>query len=96
MYYDRLLSRLFIFNDLRLGAHVDASAAGFVGLNDASLAVNDSRGGKIRALYMLHQTIYVDIWIVQQRDGSSDNLIQVMRRNIRCHAHRDTRRSVYQ
>ena len=61
---NRLLPRLLAINYFCLRTHIDASAPGFIGLNDASLAVNDCRCRKVGARYMLHQAIDINLRVL--------------------------------
>ena len=78
----------------RLNDH--AAAAAFVGIPDAGDALDDSAGGEVRALHVLHQADGADLRVVDVRDNRVDRLAQVVRRDVGGHADRDARRAVDQ
>ena len=73
----------------RLGAHEDAPAPGAVRLHDASAAIDDRAGGEIRPLDVFHQAIDGNARIVEQREAAVDHFDEVVRRDVRGHAHGD-------
>src|SRR5690606_15413491 len=75
--------------DLRLGPHVDAPAAGAVGLDDAGAAIDDGAGGEVGARDVLHQFVDGDLLVVDQRQAGGDHFIEVVGRNVGGHAHGD-------
>ena len=70
--------------------HHDPSTTGPVALANPGQTVDDSRRRKIRRRDLLDQFIDRDIRTFQQQQASIQNLIEVVRRHIRCHAHRDS------
>ena len=78
------------------GANVDAAAAAFVSLANPLGTIDDAGGGEIRSGDMLHQTRHVDGGVIDVSDASVDNFVEIVRRNVRGHAHGDTRRTVDQ
>ena len=79
---------------VHLGPHHDAAAAGLVGLADAGHAHDRAGGGEVGALDVLHQVVDGGVRVVHQLDGGVDRLAQVVRRDVRGHAHGDTRGAV--
>ena len=82
--------------DLGACAHIDAAAAGGIGLDDAAGAVDEARGGKIRARHVLHQATDGDVRVVDEGDAGIDGLGQAVGRNVGGHAHSDAGRTVDQ
>ncbi|MNZ23668.1 hypothetical protein D3C78_407870 [compost metagenome] len=82
--------------DLDAGAHVDASTAGAVGLDDAGATVDDPRGGEVRAGDVVHQLVDGQLGVVDQRQAAVDHLAQVVRRDVGGHAHGDAAGAVDQ
>ena len=78
------------------GPHVDAAAAGAVSLADAAGAVDDAGGGKVWAGDVFKQLLDAQGLVLQQRQAGGDHLHQVVRRDIRGHAHRDAAGAVDQ
>ena len=72
-----------------LGAHHEAAAAGFVGVGDAALAVEESAGGEVGTLNVLENFDQAGLGILDQLDGGVDDLGEVVRRNVGGHADRD-------
>ena len=90
---DRLLA-LADRLDVGLGLHADPPAAGGVCVTDP-LASEDRPGGReIGALDVLHQALDVDVGVVDVGECRCDHLAQVVRRDVRRHAHRDPRAAV--
>ena len=82
--------------DLGARAGDDAPAAGGVGLIDALAAHDDAAGGEVRALDVLHQVLERGLRVVDQADDAVDHLAQVVRRDVRGHAHGDAAGAVDQ
>src|SRR6266480_4308199 len=93
---DRLAPALFDVLDVRAGSDYDAPAAGAIAFAHALGAVDDSGGGKVGRRNVLDQLVDRQLRIVEQGKTSSDDLGQVVRRNIGRHPHRDARRAVDQ
>ena len=90
---DRLLA-LAQRLDVRAPAHEHAAAPRLVGVLDPLAPDDDSAGGEVRALDVLHQAGGVDRRVVDEGDDGVDGLAQVVRRDVRRHADRDARRAV--
>src|SRR5207247_1278198 len=79
-----------------LGAHHEAATAGFVGIVDASLPMNDAVGGEVGAFHDFQNFRQLGRRVVHQRDGGVHNLRQVVWRNFRGHADRDSVGAIHQ
>src|SRR5690625_980963 len=66
----------------------DAAAAGLESFPDA-FAADDAAGREVRTLDVLHQPVQVDVGVVDHRDQATDDLAQVVRRDVGGHADRD-------
>ena len=77
-------------------AHHHATAPGAVAFLDASRAVDEACGRKIRRRNDVDQFLDIHFRIFQQRQTGIDHFAHVVRRNIGRHAHRDTGRTVHQ
>ena len=88
--HDDVAAPLLVLDHFGPGAHVDAAPARAVGLHDAGPAVDDSGGGKIRALDVLHEPVDADRRVVEQRQHAGHHFVEIVRRDVGGHAHRDT------
>ncbi len=78
-------------------AAADRTAPGGVEIQQLAARGDDFRlGGEVRALDMLHQLVQPRPGIIQQAHAGGGHLAQVVRRNIRGHAHRDAGGAVEQ
>ena len=93
---DVVATGLVVMLDGVAGAHVDAPAAGAIGLEDAGTAVDDAAGGEVRAGNMLDQVVDAQGIVVDQRQAGVDDLAHVVGRDVGRHAHRDARGAVDQ
>ena len=75
--------------EVRRGAHAHAAAAGLVGVADAGEAEDEAARREVRALHVLHQARRVDVRVVDEGDRGRDRLPEVVRRDVRRHAHGD-------
>ena len=76
-------------------AHFDRAATLLIYFANFFFRRNDFRlCREIRALHHSQQIIQGRFWIIQQHHCSIGDFINVMRRNIRCHPHRDPCRTV--
>ena len=82
--------------EVALGAHHDLAAAGAVALAHAVQAVDDAGGGEVRRRDDLHQLVDRRLGVLQQVQAGVDHLVQVVRRDVGGHAHRDAARAVDQ
>ena len=94
--HDDALAALAVFLKFRAGADGDLAAARRVGGADAAAAHDDALGGKVGSLDVLHQIRQLRLGIVEDADAGVDDLAQVVRRDVRCHADGDARRAVDQ
>ena len=92
-HHDGALAVLALLH-LALRAHGERAAARLVRVTDALLAHDDAAGGEIRAGEDLHQILGGHLRIVQHEAGGVDRLAQVVRRDVRGHAHGDAVRAV--
>jgi len=86
----------FIDFDFGAGTHVDATAAGKIGLADAARAVDEGGGRKVRARHEAHQIDDAEFGGVDQRHAGVDDFGKIMRRDIGRHADRDAGRTIDQ
>jgi hypothetical protein len=82
--------------EMRACADRQAAPAGAVGRGDLGRAVDDARGGEIRAGHVLHQLGERDLRRVEHRETGVDDLGEIVRRYVGRHAHRDARGAVHQ
>ena len=93
--YDNFVVRVAAF-DFRLGAHHDASASSLVSLLHTSQTVDISTRREVRSLDILHQSVYVDVRIVDICAAAVNHLAEVVCRNVRSHTHSNTVTAVHQ
>ena len=93
--HDGAAAVLALFH-LALRAHGQRAAARLVRVADALLAHDDAAGGEVRAGQRLHQLFGGDVRVVQHEARGVDGLAQVVRRDVRGHAHGDALRAVHQ
>ena len=87
---NRLLARLFILFNITPGANLYSATTCPVCLYDAATTVNDSGGRKIRSFHIFHQTIDIQVRILNQSKTGIDYFGQVMWRYICRHTNGDT------
>ena len=80
--------------DVGARTHDDPAAAGPVRVADPRAADDDRAGREVRALDELHEVLDARGRLVDERDDRVDRLGEVVRRDVRRHADRDSRRSV--
>ena len=61
-----------------------------VGIPDPLLPVDDPAGGKIRTGNVLQEIVFVYFRVLDESDQSIHQFTQIVRRNVRCHANRDS------
>ena len=76
-------------------AHYYSSATGLIGIFDALNAVNVSSCGEVWSLDILHQTVGVDVRIVDVCAASVNDFSEIVRGNVCRHSHGDTVSAVY-
>ncbi len=91
---DAFLTVLFL--DLRLAAHPQRAATGLIELQNGAHSVQLAAGGEIRAGHDLHQFLDGSRRAVNDQHRGIDHLAQVVRRDVRRHAHPDTGAAVHQ
>ena len=79
-----------------LGADDDLALARAVSRTDARLAHNDAAGREIRPLDAFHQVVQRAVGIFNEQIQPVNDLAQIVRRDVRCHADRDADRAVDQ
>ena len=84
-----------VFDD-RAGTHVNAPATGAVGFDDAGATVDDRGGREVWTGNVLHQLIDGQLGVVDEGQATVDDFTEVVRRNVRRHAHGDTAGTVDQ
>ena len=82
--------------DRGLGAHHEAASASAVGLENPRPPIDDARGGKVRPLHEFQNFRQLRVGIVHQRDGGIDDLSQIVWRDVGCHSHSNSVRSIHQ
>ena len=82
--------------EMRTRADRQAAAAGAVRGGDLGGAVDDARGGEVRARHVLHERGQRDLGIVEHRQAGVDDLDEVVRRDVGGHADRDAGRAIDQ
>ena len=90
---DLLLSGPGLF-ETRLAAHDHATAAGLIGILDAFHSVDDSAGGEVGRLDVLHEPLHRNVGVVDHGDATVHHLSEVVRRHVGGHADRDTGGSI--
>ncbi len=86
---DRLAVALADLLEVGARAHHDAAAAGAVALVRAGDAIDDSRGRKVRRRHQLDDFLDGAARIGEHMQRRIDHFVQVVRRDIGGHAHRD-------
>ena len=81
---------------MALGAHHHLAAAGAVALAHAGQAVDRAGGREVRRRDDLHQLLERGVAVLQQVQAGVDHLVEVVRRDVGGHAHRDAGRAVDQ
>ena len=82
--------------EVHLGPHHHAATAGAVAVLDTLNTVNDPGGREVWGGNDFHQLVNRCLWRVQQVQASIDHFIQVVRRNVGGHPHRNTRAAIDQ
>ena len=82
------MSALAFFNG-NLGAHLDASTTGAIGVFDALAPKNQATGWKVGAFHKLHQVFGSCLGIVDQVQCGVDDLAQIVWGDARGHSHRN-------
>src|SRR5699024_9581303 len=79
---------------LGAGPHLDVALTGGVGGPDARPAHDDTPGGEVGALDVLHQVVQGGVLVVQHADGGVNDLPLGVGRDVGGHAHGDDGRAV--
>ena len=82
--------------ELVAGPDDDAAPAGGVGGADAAAAHDDALSGEVRSLDVLHQVAQLGLRVIQHADARTDDLPQVVGRDVGGHAHGDAGGAVHQ
>jgi hypothetical protein len=82
--------------EVALGAHHHLAAAGAVALAHAVHAVDDAGGGEVGRRDDLHQLVDRRPRVLQQVQAGVDHLVEVVRRDVGGHAHRNAGAAVDQ
>ena len=91
---DGLLAVAGLF-DGDLAADHEAAATGAVGIRDAAGAVENAAGGEVRTFDVLEDVFEGAVGLVDDHDGRVDDLSEVVRRDVGCHADGDARAAVH-
>ena len=81
---------------MAFGPHDDFAAPGAITIFDAVDAVNNAGCREVRCWNNVHQIVDGCLGIAQQMQTGVDHFVEVMRRDIGCHAHGNTARPVDQ
>ena len=92
---DLRLVRGLLLLDHRTRAHHDATAPRLLIILDARAAVDVAARGEVRPLDELFEVAHRRVGIVDQMHDRPDDFLQIVRRNVRRHAHGDARRPVH-
>ena len=79
-----------------LASDPDNSPTGLEVLANATGAVDGTTGGKVGSFDNLEQLVEAQRGIIDQRADAGDDFSQVVRRDVGCHPHGDTRTAIYQ
>ena len=93
---DDVIPAVFLLLDLGAGAHGDAAAARRVGGADAGAAHDDAARREVGAFDVLHQLVQPGVRVIDQAAHAVDDLVHVVRGDVRGHADGDTRRAVHE
>jgi len=91
---DRLAIAFFQILEMGTGPHDHATTAGPITVMHAREAVDQARGREVRRLDDTDQFFDIRTRIVEQQQTGLDDFLQVVRRNIGGHAHRDAGRTI--
>ena len=94
VYHDGLALAFVQVFKMAFGAHYHAPAPGAVAVFHALNAVDDATRGEIGRRHNLHQIFQRGRRLAQQMQAGIDHFVQVVRRNIGCHAHGNAARAV--
>ncbi len=93
---DRLALAAVDVLEVALGAHDHLAAAGAVAVSHAIDAVDDAGGGEVGRRHDFHQLVDGGLRIAQHVQAGVHHLIEIVRRNIGGHAHRNTAGAIHQ
>ena len=82
--------------DFGLRPHDDTSATCLVSVFHALKTVDVGSRGEVGRRNILHQSVCVDVGVVDVGTATVDNLAQIVRRHVRRHTHRNTVTAVHQ
>lgn len=82
--------------NLGLSTHHNTSTTGGISIANALQTIDIRSRGEVRSRNILHQSVEVDVGIVNICAAAIDNLVEVMGRNVCGHAHGNTVASVDQ
>ncbi len=77
-------------------AHDDLAAPRAIAVLHAVDAVDDARGGEVRRGDDLHDLVHRGVRVAQHVQAGIHHLVEVVRRDVRRHAHRDAGRTVHE
>ena len=93
---DDVLAVLADAFDRGLGAHGEAAAPGFVRRDNAVTPGNVPGRRKIRPRHQLHDFLECCLRLLDQQNRGVNDFAQIVRRNVRRHAHGDAARPIHQ
>ena len=86
----------FMTLDLSLSTHHDTSTTGLVGILHTLQAIDIGTCGEVRSLYILHESIGVDVRIIDISTTTVNHLTEIMCRYVCGHTHSNTVAAIYQ
>ena len=92
---DRVLAAAQLL-DVRAGTHDDPAASCPVGVANTAAADDVPARREVGPLHVLHQTLGVDVRLLDHRDHGVDHFPEVVRRDVRRHPDGDPRRAVHE
>ena len=93
---DGLARALVDVLEVAFGPHHHAAAPGAVTIFHAVDAVNDASGRKVRCGDDFHQLVNRSLRVAQQMQTGVDYFVQVVRRDVGGHSHRNAARAIHQ
>ena len=77
------------FFDVGDGSHLDRASAGAVRVLDPVAAEDEGTGREVRPLHEAHQVVRLRVRVVEHVDAGVDDLVEVVRRDVRRHPDRN-------
>ena len=93
--YHNLIVGLAALN-LSLSTHHDTSASRLIGIANTLQTINIGSCGEVGTRNILHQSISIDIWVIDVSTTTIDNFTKVMGRHVSSHTNGNTVTTVHQ